>query len=75
MVDIARVLAETRTVLLVDWPSRDVPDTLTESGYKVFSCDGQIRAITPHTSGTAWRSGCGRLQHPSVPSLSMHFGR
>jgi predicted CoA-binding protein len=28
-------LEGTRTVLVVDWPSRDVPDTLVRSGFKV----------------------------------------
>jgi hypothetical protein len=29
------ILSGTRSVLIVDWPSRDVPDTLTEAGYEV----------------------------------------
>jgi hypothetical protein len=29
------VLSGTRSVLIVDWPSRDVPDTLSEVGYEV----------------------------------------
>ncbi len=35
-----RLLAATKTVLLVDWPSRDVPDTLARSGRTVISHDG-----------------------------------
>ena len=35
-----RVLGETRSVLLVDWPSRDVPDTLACHGFTVVSADG-----------------------------------
>jgi hypothetical protein len=31
-----RILDGTGTVLLVDWPSRDVPDTLANAGYEVF---------------------------------------
>src|ERR1700730_2261330 len=29
------ILDAARTVLVVDWPSRDVPDTLVRSGFKV----------------------------------------
>lgn len=39
MSDIAQLLREAETVLLVDWPSREVPDTLAHSGYTVFSED------------------------------------
>lgn len=40
MTDVANLLAGTKTVLLIDWPSRDVPDTLARSGYTVVSNDG-----------------------------------
>jgi predicted CoA-binding protein len=30
------VLAAARTVVIVDWPSRDVPDTLARAGYTVL---------------------------------------
>jgi CoA binding domain len=32
----ARVLAETTSVLVIDWPSRDVPASLALAGYTVF---------------------------------------
>src|SRR5262244_1192545 len=32
----ARTLAETRSVLLIDWPSRDVPASLAFAGLTVF---------------------------------------
>src|SRR5215470_7983507 len=32
----ARILAETRSVLLIDWPSRDVPVSLAYAGFTVF---------------------------------------
>lgn len=32
----ARVLAETTSVLVIDWPSRDVPASLAFAGYVVF---------------------------------------
>src|SRR6266566_4748618 len=32
----ARVLAETRSILVIDWPSRDVPASLAFAGYTVF---------------------------------------
>lgn len=40
MTDVAKVLAVAKTVLLVDWPSRDVPDTLARAGFAVVSNDG-----------------------------------
>src|SRR5687767_9381883 len=40
MTDVAKLLAGTKTVLLIDWPSRDVPDTLARSGYTIVSNDG-----------------------------------
>ena len=32
----ARILADTKSVLVVDWPSRDVPASLTFAGFAVF---------------------------------------
>ena len=40
MTDVAKLLAGTRTVLLIDWPSRDVPDALARGGFTVVSNDG-----------------------------------
>ena len=40
MADVAGRLAQTKTVLLIDWPSRDVPDTLARGGFTVVSSDG-----------------------------------
>jgi len=40
MSDSTKLLAGTKTVLLIDWPSRDVPDTLARSGFTVVSNDG-----------------------------------
>jgi hypothetical protein len=34
------LLRSAQSVLLVDWPSRDVPDTLAEAGYAVFVKNG-----------------------------------
>jgi predicted CoA-binding protein len=34
------VLAASRTVLLIDWPSRGVPESLARAGYEVVSHDG-----------------------------------
>lgn len=33
-------LREARTILLIDWPSRDVPDSLARAGLHVVSSDG-----------------------------------
>ena len=35
MNDVESVLAGARTFLVVDWPTRDVPDTLARAGYEV----------------------------------------
>lgn len=43
MSDGAAILASTKTVLLVDWPSRDVPDTLARHGFTVFSEEDEPR--------------------------------
>ena len=32
----ARILADTKSVLVIDWPSRDVPASLTFAGFAVF---------------------------------------
>ena len=40
MSDVARLLAATKAVLLIDWPSREVPDALARSGFTVVSNDG-----------------------------------
>jgi hypothetical protein len=34
------ILRSARSVLLVDWPSRDVPDALADAGYAVFVKNG-----------------------------------
>jgi predicted CoA-binding protein len=36
----AEILDQTKSVVLIDWPSRDVPDTLARAGYAVISKDG-----------------------------------
>ena len=40
MTDVAMLLSGTKTVLLIDCPTRDVPDTLARSGFTVVSNDG-----------------------------------
>lgn len=40
MAVLAELIRDSHTVLLVDWPSRDVPDTLARAGYTVVSADG-----------------------------------
>lgn len=40
MTDAAEILTATESVLLIDWPSRDVPDTLARAGLRVVSHDG-----------------------------------
>jgi predicted CoA-binding protein len=36
MIAAAEILAETKVVLVVDWPSRDVPDSLVRAGFTVI---------------------------------------
>ena len=40
----ARILAEARSVLVIDWPSRDVPASLALAGYIVFVNGGPGQA-------------------------------
>lgn len=40
MPDFAKLLADTKTILLIDWPSREVPDSLARRGFIVISNDG-----------------------------------
>lgn len=40
MTDVAKLLSGAKTVLLIDWPSREVPDTLARHGFTVVSNDG-----------------------------------
>jgi hypothetical protein len=47
MTDVARLLRGTKTVLLVDWPSREVPETLARAGYAVISDDLALRSVPP----------------------------
>jgi hypothetical protein len=48
-----QILRETGSVLVVDWPSKDVPETLTRAGYTVLVKGGPNRTTTgPMRSGT-----------------------
>jgi predicted CoA-binding protein len=40
MTDYHEPLATATSFLLIDWPSRDVPDTLARHGYRVAAADG-----------------------------------
>src|SRR5688500_18744230 len=51
MTDVAKLLGGTKTVLLIDWPSRDVPDTLARSGLVVVSNDGPDEYNTYEVEG------------------------
>ena len=41
MADAQRLLSEANTILLIDWPSRDVPDTLARHGFTVITHDDE----------------------------------
>jgi predicted CoA-binding protein len=34
--DAKELLQQVRTILVIDWPSQDVPETLTRAGFRVF---------------------------------------
>jgi predicted CoA-binding protein len=55
MSDVASLLAGAKTVLLIDWPSRDVPDTLARSGLAVVSNDGPDEYNAYEVDGTEVR--------------------
>lgn len=40
MADLQALLRDTRVVVLYDWPTEDVPDTLTRAGYEVIVFGG-----------------------------------
>jgi hypothetical protein len=40
------VLKATQSILLVDWPSRDVPDTLARAGFTVVAQEGPDAYVT-----------------------------
>ena len=40
MADVAGLLRQAKTIYLIDWPSRDVPDALARNGFTVVSSDG-----------------------------------
>jgi len=42
------LLRQAKTILLIDWPSRDVPDTLAKAGLTVISDAGRGRGYIGH---------------------------
>ena len=42
------LLRNARSILLIDWPSRDVPDTLAKSGFAVVTDAGRGRGYVSH---------------------------
>ena len=59
----ARVLAETSSVLVIDWPSRDVPASLAFAGFTVF-----VKGGPGPTDYAAWVLDSGE-------PVSRHLGR
>jgi hypothetical protein len=49
------VLDDTKSVLLIDWPSRDVPDALARSGLTVVSQEGPDSYVAYEVKGDAVR--------------------
>jgi predicted CoA-binding protein len=62
MTEVSRLLAETKTVVLVDWPSREVPETLAQSGFTVIANEG------PETY-TAYEAQADEVRTRSVDGL------
>jgi hypothetical protein len=60
--DVSRLLAETKTIVLVDWPSREVPDTLALHGFSVIADE------VPETY-TAYEAHAGEVHSDSVDGL------
>ena len=54
-------LREAKTILLIDWPSRNVPDTLAKGGWRVFSQEGPGRYV-------AYDATAGEVQQRAVPA-------
>jgi predicted CoA-binding protein len=46
--DGAELLRQAKTILLIDWPSRDVPDTLAKAGFTVITDAGRGRGYIGH---------------------------
>lgn len=46
--DALELLRDSSTVVLIDWPDRDIPDTLARSGFNVFSDEGPGRGYTAY---------------------------
>jgi hypothetical protein len=55
MADPVKLLSGAKTVLLIDWPSRDVPDTLARGGFTVVSSDGPDEYNAYEVEGDAVR--------------------
>jgi hypothetical protein len=55
MADPTELLSGAKTVLLIDWPSRDVPDTLARGGFTVVSSDGPDEYNAYEVAGTGVR--------------------
>jgi predicted CoA-binding protein len=45
MSDYRRLLSTSTSILLIDWPSRDVPDTLARHGFSVVAQEGESRYV------------------------------
>ena len=48
-----RLLVDAKTILLIDWPSRDVPDALARSGWSVVAQEGPERYVAYDADGEA----------------------
>ena len=45
MSDYRRLLSTSTSILLIDWPDRDVPDTLARHGFSVVAQEGEDRYV------------------------------
>jgi predicted CoA-binding protein len=51
--DAGQVLDTARTVVVVDWPTKDVPETLARAGYTVLVKGGPEPDVVPRRTGEA----------------------
>jgi|SRR5947208_3515065 len=68
MTDVLALLSETKTVVLIDWPSREVPDTLARHGFTVISDEGPetYAAYEAHADDVRRRSVDGLPQSAEI---------
>ena len=65
----SRILAQTRSVLVIDWPSRDVPAALAAAGFEVT-----VKGGPGPTDYTVWENSVPAVVGPCITSISHRPG-